>query len=191
MSPRTAILAITILAAMPLPAAAQARHGSVHVQGPNGGGWSAQRSAQGGPGWRSVDRSVTTNDGRQVSASRDASWGGGTYNRSTTVTGPNGGTATREVHRDAPPPPVYRGPRRGYYYAPGYGYYRVPTGYYGRVWAVGVVVPVPLRRYYVPAPAVYGLAAAPAGCSWIFAGNRIVLVVNQTGVVVRLGPVFW
>lgn len=190
MCPRTLILTAATLAVAFCPVAAQAGHSTTHVRGPNGGGWSTERSAQAGPGWRSVDRTVTTNDGRQASVSRDANWSNGTYNRSTTVTGPNGGTATREVHRNAPPP-VYRGPRQGYYFAPGYGYYRVPAGYYGRVWAVGVVVPVPLRRYYVPAPAVYGLAVAPAGCSWIFAGNRIVLVVNRTGVVVRLGPVFW
>lgn len=193
MSPRIVILAAAAIAALPVQAVAQSRHGSTSVQGPHGGGWTAQRSTQAGPGWRSSDRTVTTNDGREASVSRDASWGGGTYNRSTTVTGPNGGTATRDVTRHAPPPPPprYYGPRAGYYYAPGYGYYPVPTAYYGRVWVTGAVVPVPLRRYYVPAPAVYGLAVAPAGCSWIFVGNRIVLMTNKTGVVVRLGPVFW
>ncbi|WP_375286434.1 RcnB family protein [Sphingomonas sp.] len=195
MSRIKAILTFSVITSALFASAAQARQGSISVRGPEGRGWSAERSVQAGPGGRSIDREITTNDGRQASISRDAYWGGGRYDARTTVTGPNGGTATREVSGDAwrapPPAPVYRGARPGYHYAPGYGYYTVPPAYYGRTWAVGAVVPVGLRRYYVPVPAVYGLPPAPIGYNWIFAGNRVVLVVGHTGVVVRVGPVFW
>lgn len=189
------ILTASVIASAIFASTAQARQGSISVRGPQGRGWSAERSVQAGPGSRSIDREIITNDGRQASISRDADWGGGHYDARTTVSGPNGGTATREVSgyawRGPPPPPVYRGPLPGYYFAPGHGYYAVPAPYYGRTLAVGAVVPVGLRRYYVPVPAVYGLPVAPVGCNWIFAGNRVVLVVGRTGVVVRVGPVFW
>lgn len=189
------IATASVIATAIFASTAQARQGSISVRGPQGRGWSAERSAQARPGSRSVDREITTNDGRQASISREAYWADGRYDTRTAITGPNGGTATREVSSDglrgSPPAPVYRGARPGYYYAPGYGYYAVPKPYYGRTWAVGAVVPVSLRRYYVPVPAIYGLPTAPIGCSWIFAGNRVVLVVGHTGVVVRVGPVFW
>jgi Ni/Co efflux regulator RcnB len=189
------IVTASVIASAMFTPPVQARQGSVSVSGPQGRGWSVERSAQEGPRSRSVDREITTNDGRHASVSKDVYWGGGHYNARTTVTGPNGGTATREVSGNAwrapPPAPFYRGPRPGHYYAPGYGYYAVPTGYYGRAWVVGAVVPVGLRRYYVPVPAVYGLPPAPIGYNWIFAGSRVVLVVGRTGVVVRVGPVFW
>lgn len=190
---RTILMASAIASAI-FASSAQAGQGSISVRGPQGRGWSAERSVQAGPGSRSVSREISTNDGRQASISRNAHWGGGHYDARTTVTGPNGGAVTRAASGhawQAPPPPVYRGARRGYYFAPGYGYYAVPAPYYGRAWAVGAVVPVGLRRYYVPVPAVYGLPPAPIGYNWIFAGNRVVLVVGHTGVVVRVGPVFW
>lgn len=190
--PVTAVSAFALAAS---PASAQSRHGSVSVQGPHGRGATVQRSVERGPGRASVDRSIETNDGRHIEASRDAAWDGGYHARSRAVTGPNGGTVSRGVAVDSwrrpPPPPGYAGPRRGYYYAPGYGYYAVATPYWARPWTVGTVVPVTLRRYYVPAPAIYGLPVAPPGCNWIFVGNRIALVAGRTGVVLRLGPVFW
>lgn len=177
------------------PAFAQSAHRSTTVQGPAGRGGTVQRSVERVPGGVAVDRSVDTNSGRHVESSRSATWGGGYYSGSRTVTGPNGGTVTHSATvngwRRPPPPAGYVGVRPGYYYAPGYGYYPVAAPYYARRWVIGGVVPVALRRYYVPAPAVYGLPVAPVGQSWIFVGNRIALVAGRTGVIVQLGPVFW
>lgn len=115
--------------------------------------------------------------------------------RSVTVEGPRGNTVTRATtvngwYRPAPPR-GYVGVRRGYYYAPGYGYYRVAPAYSGRVWVVGGYVPQPLRTYVVVDPAVYRLRPAPVGMRWIYVGNRVALVRVDTGIIVRLGPVFW
>jgi hypothetical protein len=85
----------------------------------------------------------------------------------------------------------YVGVRRGYYFAPGYGYYPVASAYYGRVWVVGAVLPVELRRYYVVNPGYYGLAVAPAGHAWIYANGSIVLASRTTGVIVRTVPRVW
>lgn len=115
--------------------------------------------------------------------------------RTTVVEGPRGNTASRTVHVDSwrrpPPPPEYRGPRHGHYYAPGYGYYAVPPTYLNRRWSVGAVVPVPLRRYVVVDLAPYRLPPAPAGLRWVYIGNRIALIRIDSGMIVRLGPVFW
>lgn len=80
---------------------------------------------------------------------------------------------------------VYRGPRRGYYFAPGYGYYAPPRGYYGRHWVIGVVLPPPMRTYVVVDPVIYGLRVPPPGYRWYYAGDRIVLAVVATGVIVE------
>ncbi|CAM5494512.1 RcnB family protein [Sphingobium scionense] len=189
------VVAVSALALSSSPSLAQSRERSVSVQGPHGRGGTVQRSVERRPGGASVERSLDTNDGRHFEASRSAAWGGGYYSGSRTVTGPNGGTVTRRATVDAwhrPLPPAgYWGPRRGYYFAPGYGYFPVTAPYYARPWTIGAIVPVSLRRYYVPVPAVYGLPVAPVGHSWIFVGNRTALVAGRTGVIVRLGPVFW
>lgn len=79
----------------------------------------------------------------------------------------------------------YAGPRAGYYFAPGHGYYAVPRGYYGRPFVAGAVIPVPMRRYVVVQPAMYGLAPAPVGYGWYYAGTSLVLASIATGVIVQ------
>jgi Ni/Co efflux regulator RcnB len=86
---------------------------------------------------------------------------------------------------------VYSGPRHGYYFAPGYGYYLPPRGLYGRRWVVGVALPVPMRRYVVVDPAIYGLRLPPAGYRWYYAGDRIVLAAIATGVIIESGVGGW
>jgi hypothetical protein len=80
---------------------------------------------------------------------------------------------------------IYAGPRRGYYYAPGYGYYLPPRGLYGRRWTVGVTLPIPMRRYVVVDPLGYGLRVPPPGYRWYYAGNRIVLAAIATGIIME------
>lgn len=79
----------------------------------------------------------------------------------------------------------YAGPRPGYYFAPGYGYYVIPRGYVGRPFVAGVVLPPPMRTYVVVSPAMYGLAPAPVGYSWYYAGTGMVLVAISTGIIVQ------
>lgn len=169
------------------------------------------------PGHVRTETRIETRNGRTASASRDMRWEDGQYRGERSVTLPDGRTATREtsathgpagtrytVHREGPnggsttvrgwraaPPPGYVGVRRGYFFAPGYGYYPVPRTYWGVRWNVGVVVPVPLRRYYVVEPAVYGLAVAPRGYLWIHLDSRAALVSVDTGVIVRISPPLW
>lgn len=80
---------------------------------------------------------------------------------------------------------VYAGPRRGYYFAPGYGYYLPPRGFYGRRWVAGARLPVPMRRYVVVDPIVYGLRMPPPGYRWYYAGDRIVLAATATGIIME------
>lgn len=86
---------------------------------------------------------------------------------------------------------TYRGPRRGYYFAPGHGYYAVPRAYWGRHWAVGVVVPPPLRRYTVVDLRFYRLAAPPRGHIWVYLNNNIVLIRVSSGAIVRVVDHVW
>ena len=79
----------------------------------------------------------------------------------------------------------YTGPRAGYYFAPGHGYYAVPRGYYGRPFVVGAVIPPPMRRYVVVQPVMYGLAPAPAGYGWYYAGTSLVLASVASGQITR------
>lgn len=79
----------------------------------------------------------------------------------------------------------YVGPRPGHYYAPGYGYYAVPRGYARSIWVVGGTLPPVMRSYVVVSPAIYGLAPAPAGYGWYYAGTNIVLAALATGVIVQ------
>lgn len=144
---------------------------------------------------RHSSSTVTGPGGRSATRSVDSHGTPDHRTRTTTVTGPEGHSATRTVHverwRRPPPPPAYRGPQPGYYFAPGYGYYHVEPGWYRRTWAIGVVVPAPLRAYYVVDPTIYALAPAPAGMRWIYVGNRIALIRISSGVIIQLGPVFW
>ncbi|GEM_PF-2039891 len=87
--------------------------------------------------------------------------------------------------RDNPAFVGYVGPRPGYYFAPGHGYYVVPPGYYGRPFVAGVVIPLPMRRYVVIQPALYGLAPPPPGYAWYYAGTSLVLAATTTGMIVQ------
>lgn len=77
----------------------------------------------------------------------------------------------------------YRGPRRGYYYAPSYGYYRVDPRYYSHRWQRGHTLPSAYRSYYVRDPYFYGLRPAPRGHRWVHANNDIVLIALATGLI--------
>ncbi|WP_260927632.1 RcnB family protein [Novosphingobium sp. 9] len=93
--------------------------------------------------------------------------------------------------RGTPAFAAFYGPRPGYYYAPGYGYYPVPVGYAGRAFAVGVVLPMPMRSYVVVEPAAYGLAPAPMGYGWYFAGSSFVMASTAHGTIVRVVAGGW
>jgi Ni/Co efflux regulator RcnB len=79
----------------------------------------------------------------------------------------------------------YTGARAGYYFAPGYGYYAIPRGYTRTTWVVGATLPPVMRSYVVVQPTVYGLAPAPAGYGWYYAGTNLVLVSLATGVIAQ------
>jgi Ni/Co efflux regulator RcnB len=74
----------------------------------------------------------------------------------------------------------YQGPRRGYWYAPGYGYYRIVPG---RVWRRGAYVPRDYRRFYVNDWAYYGLRPPPPGYRWVYADGNFVLMALATGLI--------
>lgn len=77
----------------------------------------------------------------------------------------------------------WRGPRAGYWYAPGYGYRPV---YRGHVWRRGAYVPVVYRRYYVQDPYFYGLPSPPRGHRWIYADGNFVLMAIATGLIANV-----
>lgn len=79
----------------------------------------------------------------------------------------------------------YRGPRAGYWYAPGYGY-RPLDRRYANVWRRGSYVPVVYRSYYVQDPYFYGLPAAPYGHRWIYADGNLVLMSIATGLIAQV-----
>lgn len=79
----------------------------------------------------------------------------------------------------------YHGPRHGYYFAPGFGYYPVAPRYVNVVWRVGGTLPVSMRNYVVLNPAGFGLAVAPAGHVWCYAGTNFVLIARTSGVIVQ------
>ena len=79
----------------------------------------------------------------------------------------------------------YRGERPGFYFAPGYGYYAIPRGYADRPFVAGVALPIPMRRYGVAEPGVYGLRPPPRGYGWYYAGNSFVLASVATGMIVQ------
>jgi Ni/Co efflux regulator RcnB len=77
----------------------------------------------------------------------------------------------------------YRGPRPGYWYAPGYGYHRVAPGH---AWRRGAYVPRDYRRYYVSDYAYYGLRPPPPGYRWIYADGNFVLMALATGLIANV-----
>jgi Ni/Co efflux regulator RcnB len=79
----------------------------------------------------------------------------------------------------------YRGERPGFYFAPGYGYYAIPRGYADRAFVAGVALPIPMRRYGVAEPDVYGLRPPPRGYGWYYAGSSFVLASVATGMIVQ------
>lgn len=80
----------------------------------------------------------------------------------------------------------YAGPRRGYWYAPGYGYHRVEPRYHAYRWRRGHVLPPAYRGYYVRDPYYYGLRPAPRGYRWVHANNDILLVALATGIIAEV-----
>jgi Ni/Co efflux regulator RcnB len=85
----------------------------------------------------------------------------------------------------------YRGPRSGYWYAPGYGYYRVDPRYARSVWRRGAYVPPAYRSYYVRDPAFYGLRAPPPGYRWVYLDNNLVLMAVATGLIADIVANAW
>ena len=76
----------------------------------------------------------------------------------------------------------FRGPRPGYWFAPGYGYR--PVSHFG--WRRGAYVPAPYRTYYVQDWAYYGLRPPPPGYRWIYADGNFVLMAVATGLIADL-----
>jgi Ni/Co efflux regulator RcnB len=76
----------------------------------------------------------------------------------------------------------FRGPRPGYWFAPGYGYR--PVSHFG--WRRGAYVPVGYRGYYVQDWGYYGLRAPPRGYRWIYADGNFVLMAAATGLIADL-----
>jgi Ni/Co efflux regulator RcnB len=76
----------------------------------------------------------------------------------------------------------WRGPRPGYWFAPGYGYR--PTSHFG--WRRGAYVPANYRGYYVRDWGYYGLRPPPPGYRWIYADGNFVLMAAATGLIADL-----
>src|SRR5689334_9961945 len=77
----------------------------------------------------------------------------------------------------------FRGPRAGYWYAPGYGYRPVMRTY---SWHRGGYVPRAYRSYYVQDPYYYGLRPAPRGYRWVYADGNFVLMALATGLIAEI-----
>lgn len=77
----------------------------------------------------------------------------------------------------------FRGPRPGYWYAPGYGYRPMARHY---VWRRGGYVPRAYRGYYVQDPYYYGLSAPPRGYRWVYADGNFVLMALATGLIANV-----
>jgi Ni/Co efflux regulator RcnB len=73
----------------------------------------------------------------------------------------------------------FRGPRPGFWFAPGYGYR--PVSHFG--WRRGGYVPVGYRGYYVQDWGYYGLRPPPPGYRWIYADGNFVLMAAATGLI--------
>jgi Ni/Co efflux regulator RcnB len=76
----------------------------------------------------------------------------------------------------------FRGPRPGYWFAPGYGYR--PVGHFG--WRRGAYVPAAYRGYAVQDWGYYGLRAPPPGYRWIYADGNFVLMAAASGLIADL-----
>jgi Ni/Co efflux regulator RcnB len=76
----------------------------------------------------------------------------------------------------------FRGPRRGFWFAPGYGYR--PVSHFG--WRRGAYVPAAYRGFYVQDWGYYGLRPPPPGYRWIYADGNFVLMAAATGLIADL-----
>ncbi|THD64727.1 RcnB family protein [Phenylobacterium sp.] len=76
----------------------------------------------------------------------------------------------------------FRGPRPGYWYAPGWGYR--PISHFG--WRRGAFVPAAYRGFYVQDWGYYGLRPPPPGYRWIYADGNFVLMALGTGLIADL-----
>lgn len=76
----------------------------------------------------------------------------------------------------------FRGPRQGYWYAPGYGYR--PNSHFA--WRRGTYVPPAYRGFYVRDWGYYGLRPPPPGYRWIYADGNFVLMAAATGLIADL-----
>jgi Ni/Co efflux regulator RcnB len=88
--------------------------------------------------------------------------------------------ARAETWRDRAEWREFRGPRPGYWYAPGYGYHPVMRSY---GWRRGAYVPVSYRRYYVSDYYYYGLRPPPPGYRWVYADGNFVLMALASGLI--------
>lgn len=76
----------------------------------------------------------------------------------------------------------FRGPRPGFWYAPGWGYR--PISHFG--WRRGAYVPAAYRGFYVQDWGYYGLRPPPPGYRWIYADGNFVLMAAATGLIADL-----
>ncbi len=76
----------------------------------------------------------------------------------------------------------FRGPRPGFWFAPGFGYR--PVSHFG--WRRGAYVPAAYRGYYVQDWGYYGLRPPPPGYRWIYADGNFVLMAVATGLIADL-----
>jgi Ni/Co efflux regulator RcnB len=77
----------------------------------------------------------------------------------------------------------FNGPRRGFWYAPGYGYRPVDRRWEGHSWRRGEYVPSAYRSYYVQDPYYYNLRPAPRGYRWVYLNNNFALMALTTGLI--------
>lgn len=77
----------------------------------------------------------------------------------------------------------YKGPRVGFWYAPGFGYHPITPGF---VWKTGAVLPLAYRTYYVTDLAFYGLRPPPPGYRWVYADGHFVLVQTASGLITEV-----
>jgi Ni/Co efflux regulator RcnB len=90
--------------------------------------------------------------------------------------------ARAESWRDRAEWREFRGPRPGYWFAPGFGYR--PVSHFG--WRRGAYVPPAYRGYYVQDWGYYGLRPPPPGYRWIYADGNFVLMAVASGLIADL-----
>ena len=142
-----------------------------------GGGYSGQGGAKGGPGGREGGHGGY---GDMHGHDFHGGFHAGGFDRSN----PRWWQGRREFNG-------YAGHRPGFFFAPGFGYRPFPSGYAGRPWVVGVVVPPELRSYQVTDPTVYGVAPAPVGHRWIYVDDGVALIDTSRGVIVQSVSHIW